>query len=290
MNPGTIRLLNGLQGVKRGSAPDAWVAFCPGHEDKHRSLSVAEAAGTTVVHCHAGCTAEVVVTAAGMALSDLFADSGARGVSRTRPPKDAVTTAEVAAPVSPVPQTTVSRETVYESRDLMGVLWAEHIRREHADGSKSFGWRRNGKPALGDIKLVDLPLYGIRRLAFHDPGAAGAVVVTEGEKAADSLWDRGIPAVGTMTGASVVPALKVLILLAPWFVYLWPDNDAPGRKHMDGIARVLAYQTITWPFMVHWAEAPEHGDAADYVGDFALLGDAHPWEPAEKRSELAVYF
>ena len=53
-----------------------WQARCPGHPDRRPSLSVREGrGGKTLLHCFAGCTAEVIIAAIGLGLSDLFADS-----------------------------------------------------------------------------------------------------------------------------------------------------------------------------------------------------------------------
>lgn len=50
-----------------------WLARCPAHDDKHPSLSVAEADdGRVLVKCWSGCGAAEVVAAVGMSFSDLF--------------------------------------------------------------------------------------------------------------------------------------------------------------------------------------------------------------------------
>lgn len=64
-------LLSRLDGVRQ-SAPDRWVAKCPGHEDKSPSLSIREASGKTLIHCFAGCSSPDVLAAVGLSLCDLF--------------------------------------------------------------------------------------------------------------------------------------------------------------------------------------------------------------------------
>lgn len=64
-------LLSRLDGVRQ-SAPDRWMAKCPGHEDKSPSLSIREAEGKTLIHCFSGCSAPDILTAVGLSLSDLF--------------------------------------------------------------------------------------------------------------------------------------------------------------------------------------------------------------------------
>ena len=66
-------LIDRLQGVQ-GKGP-RWRSICPAHPSKHgtRSLSIFEAEdGRTLVHCHAGCDLESVVSAVGLELGDLF--------------------------------------------------------------------------------------------------------------------------------------------------------------------------------------------------------------------------
>jgi hypothetical protein len=114
-----------------------------------------------------------------------------------------------------------------------------------------------------------LPLYGAETF-----GDSPMVVVCEGEKAAQSLLDRSVPAVGTVCGASSTPGQQALELLTGRTVYLWPDNDLVGIDHMRRILGGLhgIADDVLW---IDWREAPEHGDAADFDGDpWRLIDDA----------------
>jgi hypothetical protein len=54
-----------------------WRAICPAHESRRgtRSLSILETEdGRLLVHCHAGCSFEQVVRAAGVEIADLMPD------------------------------------------------------------------------------------------------------------------------------------------------------------------------------------------------------------------------
>ena len=40
---------------------DGWIGTCPCHDDKSPSLSVKNADGKILVHCHAGCSQEALI-------------------------------------------------------------------------------------------------------------------------------------------------------------------------------------------------------------------------------------
>jgi putative DNA primase/helicase len=168
----------------------------------------------------------------------------------------------------------VIRTFKYEIRDLQGEIKATHIRIEYSDGSKSMPWEPVG------VKPAELPLYGINRTADSTDGEA--IIVCEGEKPADSLWERGILAVGTVTGAGLnkqIPCDESLKPLKRFKVYLWPDNDDHGRDHMERIGKRLIDLDAREVFKIKWKEAPPRGDAAEYKGDVDLLLDtAEPFD------------
>jgi hypothetical protein len=70
-------------------------ARCPAHDDNGPSLSLREADnGRVLLHCHAGCSAESVVAALGMSMSDLFPPSN---MPRRPPPAPGVSLRELHA-------------------------------------------------------------------------------------------------------------------------------------------------------------------------------------------------
>jgi 5S rRNA maturation endonuclease (ribonuclease M5) len=179
-----------------------------------------------------------------------------------------------------------------EIRGRDGVVAAIHKRRDLLDGSKRISWLQpDGQAGLDGVRAAELPLFGSHLLdtwPVTDP-----VVVTEGEKAAAALQRLGIAAVGTVTGASGTPSKAVLNDLAGRIVLLWPDSDEAGRKHMRQIAETLDdIAVVAW---IEWDEAPDKGDAADFVVDRtaadvrALLASATatPAGSSGERSELS---
>lgn len=69
------KILERLSKVKQRK-PDQWMACCPAHDDRDPSLSIKEAHdGKVLLHCWSGCTADEIVAAIGLELSDLFEPS-----------------------------------------------------------------------------------------------------------------------------------------------------------------------------------------------------------------------
>lgn len=71
-----VRLFRGKRSGSWKGKP-AYQAKCPSHRDRSPSLSITEGAnGATYLHCFRGCTTEEILSAKGMRMGDLFADSG----------------------------------------------------------------------------------------------------------------------------------------------------------------------------------------------------------------------
>ena len=56
-----------------------WTARCPAHEDRKPSLSIAVGRKGVLIHCHAGCSTQSILSALGLTWQDLF---DARAVRR----------------------------------------------------------------------------------------------------------------------------------------------------------------------------------------------------------------
>ncbi|MGA2514615.1 MAG: hypothetical protein ABSG37_13520 [Candidatus Limnocylindrales bacterium] len=152
-----------------------------------------------------------------------------------------------------------ARVTRYPIRDASGMLLATHCREDGPTGKRMWWEQPDGRPGLGGLPLADLPLYAIERLR-----GSSTVVLVEGEKAAEALLAIGIQAVGTVTGAAATPSRIVLADLTGRYIVLWPDNDDVGRAHMERIGAALI-GIAAGVSIINWPDAPEHGDAADFV-------------------------
>ena len=201
-SPCAVRSLAGDLNV---SAHAAWFIARPTTTKSRASPSVIKR-GKVLVRCWANCSQEAVLAA----LQE-------RGLWST-----------------PRPKTTRRKVRTTQWR-IAGYV---HEKTEFSDGSKDFKWKReDGTYGLNGTSVNSLPLYGADKLDGLPPDAT--IVVTEGEKAADSLNSREIPAVGTVTGAHETPCPDSLAVLANYNVILWPDADQAGRDHMHRIAARL---------------------------------------------------
>jgi KaiC/GvpD/RAD55 family RecA-like ATPase len=155
-----------------------------------------------------------------------------------------------------------------------GVIVATVYRFEPEPGKKEFlPWdaekRRYGNP---DIR----PLYNI-------PGvlASPTVVLTEGEKAAQALIDRGVAATCVMGGCNSPLDRTDFAPLRGKKVTIWPDNDEPGRKFGAAIANALRCVASEIDFIDPPEGVPAGWDAADDDAPERFLGQAAPASPQQ---------
>jgi hypothetical protein len=218
-----------------------WLVKCPAHRDDNASLALKEGTdGKILLHCHAGCSTTQILGAMGLRAADLFSDP-------------------------PAPQ---KREVaVYDYADERGTVLYQVVRFE----PKTFRQRRPDG-AGGHI----WNLKGIRRVLYRLPDLKDkpAVVIVEGEKDVDALWNLGIPATCNVAGAGKWrdDYTQQLLAAGAMRIRILPDNDGPGTDHARAVfeslstagtsrARELDLQIVTLP------DIPEKGDVSDYLKD-----------------------
>ena len=175
-----------------------------------------------------------------------------------------------------------------------GTVVAVHVRHDYADGGKRMWWADpQGAAGLPEgLDIAALPLWRSEDLAAHP---TRPVIVCEGERDTDALHAVNLLAVGTY-GADVLPSEAVLAPLVGRKVFLWPDNDDHGRRHMRKLAQRLS--DMGWQCgVLEWTDAPDKGGAADWFAAGktveelrALARKARPWQaalPPENDAETA---
>ena len=252
---------------KRGS-----VAHCPNsgahhNGDANPSLSVTESGGTTLLHCHGGCSQEDVISA--------LKERGLWGEEAKTP--------------TPIRSSRGGKLTaLYEYRDQDGKLIAEHGRFETAS-SKSFAWRVAGKDwrdGLGSVAIHDLPLY---RLADVLASPEAPVWFCEGEKAVEACVAQGLVAVCCGGGASQKTFGNTLDVLGKRDVILWPDNDEPGSALMGRIHALLPHSRFVRPVVEPKGDAHDYFSAGGSVAGLQeLLGESNPTVSVPARNAVTV--
>lgn len=193
-----------VEGARRSGA--GWQARCPAHDDRRPSLTFTEAdgsagapVGAVLAHCHAGCTFEQIVAAAGLSVADTFLEGTGSGVEwhRTYTYADA------------------DGEVLYRVRRGTRPNGQRQFETQHPEGD---GWA----PKYGDDD---------RRVLYRLPELVNnpdlPVWVTEGERDADTLGRLGLVATtvahGSWTDVDLSP-------LAGRQAIVVVDNDAAGWR------------------------------------------------------------
>jgi 5S rRNA maturation endonuclease (ribonuclease M5) len=176
------------------------------------------------------------------------------------------------------------------------MMWAYH----DADGKKVGVVVRWDRPSGKDIRPVACypdgwqigampeprPLYGLPDLAN-----AATIIVCEGEKAADAARRLGFIAT-TSSGGSAAASKTDWSPLGGKEVLILPDNDAPGRKYAETVARTLTEFGATVR-VVELPNLPEGGDIVEWIKAHgegtepeamraeieALAQEIEPWRP-----------
>jgi hypothetical protein len=245
-------LLTRLKRARRSGA--GWAACCPAHDDRTPSLSVSVGEnGGILLKCFAGCTLEAIVSALGLAVSDLFAEPAT-------------------ADLSP--------DAVYDYRDEGGELIfqvvrgpGKRFRQRRPDGAGGWHWN----------------LAGVRRVLYRLPELCAAeadsvVFVVEGEKDAETLRRLGLVATTNPHGAGKWRT-DLGEPLRGHHVVILPDNDEPGRSHaldverrLRGIARTVR--------VVELPDLPPKGDVSDWLAAGKTLKDLLALVAAAARSRV----
>ena len=129
---------------------DSFQCKCPGHDDNRASLSVSKGEhGKTLLHCHAGCKPERILSSVGLSVTDLFSN-GSAPKQRSKPKFDPL-------------------EERYDYQDAAGrVIF--HVDRLQ---SKSFFQCRpdpeNPGQRINNMKGVDRVLYHLPELLAASP-------------------------------------------------------------------------------------------------------------------------
>lgn len=226
-NPKFSDVVSLLKNTKRTSG--GITARCPSHDDQKNSLSVKETAdGSLLFHCFAGCSYQDVVSSLGIS----FGGNGKLG--------------EI--------------EAIYDYRDETGTLLYQNVRfagkefrQRHFDKDGREFWDLNG------VRRVPYRLPDLKKLSSLQD-----VVMTEGEKDADTLTKFGFPATNHKNWQS-----DFNYLLKGRNVLIFQDHDEPGVEQAEKMARMVCRDAKAIKIIDCFAEDPlpkKHGrDVSDFL-------------------------
>jgi hypothetical protein len=222
----TIRELIAKLEDARQKGDTKWMARCPAHDDRNRSLSIGVQDDRLLIHCFGGCSFKEVVASLGVAEKDLFAD---RLQHRRKAP---IRVSDLARDKA-LPIELLHQEGVF---DLPG--GGAGIPYRGTDGRVVIKRRTTLVAREGSIwpRGTRLLAYGEWRLA--DARRAGTLVLVEGESDCWTLWHHGFPALG-LPGASSTRVLSGEHLAGIERVYVVREPDRGGERFVAGVAARL---------------------------------------------------
>jgi hypothetical protein len=183
-------------------------AYCQAHDDKNASLSITVDQDKILIFCHAGCTADAVLSAVNLKLADLFLNGDH------------------------------TPEAIYQYRTKEGGLAYEKVKYRSANGDKTFKQRR--LDAEGKI-IYDLK--GIRHIPFNYPNVIKSkkedktIIDAEGEKDAETARILGYT--GTTMGGASDWKDEWKGFFRNGRIVLVSDNDKPGIGLVQNISKSL---------------------------------------------------
>jgi 5S rRNA maturation endonuclease (ribonuclease M5) len=258
--------LGRFEGVRKNAS--GWTARCPAHDDRRQSLSISQGEKGIVLKCFAGCETKDVLAKLGLKERDLF------------PREKAPARGSFSARRSGRP------EAIYPYRNAQGRVLFEVLRFP----GKDFRQRRPDPSRPGayvyNLDGVSRVPYRLPELLQADPLAV--VFIVEGEKDAGNLSRLGEVATTNPEGSSNSKLWDTAPFREPLRgrdVVILPDNDEPGRKHAERVARAIQGHARSVK-VLNLPALPAKGDVSDWMdagGTQAKLRDmvaaTKPWKP-----------
>jgi hypothetical protein len=211
---------------------DGWKARCPAHDDHTASLKIDEGENDKLLlYCHAGCAFDAILKAA--------------GVETAKPNGEANGKGRIVA--------------TYDYQDATGKLAFQVVRFEPKD------FRQRAPNGVWSVKDIEKVPYRLPELLN-----ATEVFICEGEKDCNSLAKIGLVATTNPGGADAngEGGKKWPESFGRYFhgrhAILLPDNDDPGRQHVQAVARKLNGRAASIR-VVELPGLPPKGDVSDWL-------------------------
>ena len=222
---------------------------CPAHDDKQASLTVTKGRDSVLIHCHANCSTENVLSAAGLKMSDLFYQEKRTGSSwqsyiesREKKKIEAVYNY-----VSINGSYAFTKVRMQAKKMIYGTLANERF---------TYGLGGRTRKELCAVYAPD----GVQ--AINKAVSEGKpIFIPEGEKDADTLAKQGYTAFSY--GGVNDWAADMAQLCKGAVVYVLADNDEPGRRIANTIQSDLQGIAKSAKVIVPVPDTPK-ADISDY--------------------------
>lgn len=235
---------------------EEYIARCPAHDDTNPSLSFTEGEKVPiVVHCHKGCEPQ-----------DIIKKIESMGFEWPKKFEKLPQHKKKPTEWKWVPW---SGNSIYppDTHPKAGKPIAVH-----SYGKYGFIYRFDGSPKCMPLSLcehVNSKRQSWQWRAFPDPqplyridecSEAKTIIVVEGEKCVDALRKIGFAATTWVGGTNRIAKANWDEFPKGRKVYLWPDNDKPGKEAMDWLKKKIGGTMIE----IHH-DFPEGWDCADAI-------------------------
>lgn len=221
---------------------------CPAHDDKHASLTITKGRKCTLFYCHAGCTVDEVLNAAGLEKKDTFYD-----VEPRSPNWKAYVAAREKRKI----------EAIYNYVSINGTYAFTKVR---CEGKKIlYGRMENDRFIYGLPR--DTPrksykaIYGSLQAINKAIAENRPIFIPEGEKDVDTLIKQGCTA-WTYGGCSDWQS-DFATLVQGADVYILADNDEAGKRVAETIQNDIKAVAKSSKIIVPMPDTPK-ADVSDY--------------------------
>jgi len=221
---------------------------CPAHDDKHASLTITKGRKCTLFYCHAGCTVDAVLNAAGLEKKDTFYD-----VEPRSPNWKAYIEAREKRRI----------EAVYNYVSINGAYAFTKIR---CEGKKIiYGKLQNDRFTYGlghDVGRKSYKaIYGSLQAINKAIVEGKPIFIPEGEKDADTLIKQGYTAFAYGGVNDWQSDFATLVQGAD--VYIFADNDEAGKRVAETIQNDIKTVAKSSKIIVPMSDTPK-ADITDY--------------------------
>lgn len=221
---------------------------CPAHDDKHASLTITKGRKCTLFYCHAGCTVNDVLKAAGIEKKDTFYDVEPRSPNW----KAYVESREKCKIEAAYNYISINSGYAFTKIRLEGkkIIYGKLLNDRFTYGLGHDVGRKSYKAIYGSVQAIN------KAIAEDRP-----IFIPEGEKDVDTLTKQGYIAF-TYGGVNDWQS-DFSTLMRGAKVYILADNDEPGKRVAETIQNDIKAVAKSSKIIVPMPNIPK-ADITDY--------------------------